>query len=107
MPTPLHDELLRHAVVLRSLARRLVGELGDDLAQDTRGVALARPPAEPSIGWVRRVRRNEHRGDVRSTLRRRAREDASAGEATTTPDPAQAQILRAMVEIVDGLDEPY
>ena len=107
MPTPLHDELARHAVVLRSLARRLVGELGDDLAQDTMVVALTRPPAEPSIGWLRRVLRNEHRGYVRRTLRRCAREEACAADAITTPDPAQAQILRAMVEIVDGLDEPY
>jgi RNA polymerase sigma factor (sigma-70 family) len=109
MPTPLHDELARHAVPLRSLARRLVGgELGDDLAQDTMLVALTRPPAEPGIGWLRRVLRNEHRGYVRRTLRRRAREQAVVGDAiASTPDPAQAQILRAMVEIVEGLDEPY
>ncbi|HWB74936.1 MAG TPA: thioredoxin domain-containing protein [Nannocystaceae bacterium] len=108
MPTPLHDELARTAVPLRSLARRLCGdELGDDLAQETMVVALTRPPAEPSIGWLRRVLRNEHRGHVRRTMRRRAREEACAKSDAFVPDPAQAQILRAMVEIVDGLDEPY
>jgi RNA polymerase sigma factor (sigma-70 family) len=106
MPTP----LARHVIPLRNLARRLVGrESGDDLAQDTWVVALTEPPPEPGMGWLRRVLVNEHRGHVRRTMRRRAREQLSAiGEAASTlPDPAQAQILRAMIEIVEELDEPY
>ena len=80
--SPLAEEvLLRHAGLVRSVARALVDrELAEDVVQDTMLAALRRPPgqADRIRGWMARVARNLALKARRGRARRFRREQATA-----------------------------
>ncbi len=110
-PTHL-SEILDEANSLRSLARALVrdGEEADDLIQDSLLVATEQ---SPPAGWFPRrwlvgVIRNLSRGRRRQDARRRRAERAAAALEVDRPDPGERLArLRAVVEAVESLSEPY
>jgi len=85
------DELVRETVWLRRLARSLVSEGADDLAQDAYVIAhTARPDdGRPLRPWLVRVARNLARMRRRGEDRARARELAVAELATAPATPAE------------------
>lgn len=108
------ETLLVHAEWLRALARRLVGsdELAGDVEQETWLAALERPPRDAASPrrWLSAVLRNIVRERRRNERARRAREaDAARAEAVgdTTHAIDRAHSLRALIEVVLELDEPY
>ena len=83
-PRPVPEELLAHAVWLRSLARNLVRDahLAEDLVQDTWLTAMKLPPADDQARglrrWLAAVLRNRARSELRARRRRAERERAAA-----------------------------
>lgn len=111
-----YDEgtLLAHAGWVRALARHLTADAhaADDLAQDTLAAALVQPPPSdrPLRGWLAAILRNLARQDRRAAGRRGARERAVARDevATSTAQSLERlDSLRAVVDAVTRLDEPY
>ena len=118
------QEILRHSSGLRAFVRALLpGEDAvDDVLQDTWRVALERPPRERgSFGaWLRGVARNRVREHRRSERRRIDRElrsvdgdhsrrsPESASDAENPLESAERiEVLRALLDSLDSLDEPY
>ncbi len=109
--------LLAQRAWVQRLAERLVADPAgaDDAAQDALVAALRRPPrgaaSERTLrAWLARVLRNRVRLGARGEARRRARESAAARPERTDSVAevvARAQDLRALVEAVLALDEPY
>ena len=111
------DDLLEHMGFIRTLARDLVGDVGEaeDVAQETLLAALERPPAvrRDVHGLIRGIVRNVYRMRVRGDVRRERREqvvrDVSGSDPKSVTDDA---ILRAerrteLVQAVMRLAEPY
>ncbi len=103
---------------LRRLAQTLLRDAGDAVddvvheawLRSSRGAARERPGS----GWWATVLRNVDRSRRRDAARRRGHEQIAAAarpEASEVDDPARvAQRLdaaRALLDAVDGLDEPY
>ncbi|MCI0589259.1 MAG: sigma-70 family RNA polymerase sigma factor [Planctomycetes bacterium] len=114
-PLPARPEiLLANADWVRALARSLASDSAeaDDLEQETWLAALDHPA--PTGGrlrpWLVRVLRNLVRKRRRTDLRRKAREEASAGPSPPG-DPAalveRISIQQDVVRTVVALDEPY
>lgn len=107
------ETLLREVTWLRHLARRLVADdaSADDLAGDTLAAFCTAPaPPRNRRGWLATVLRHraarQHR---RELLRQRAEQAAARDERLPALDDtlAKAQLHRAVVDAVLGLDEPY
>lgn len=108
------ETLLVHAEWLRALARRLVGsdDVAGDVEQETWLVALERPPRDATSPrrWLAAVLRNIVRERRRNDLARRTREAGAARDEAvddTTQAIDRAHSLRALIEAVLELDEPY
>ncbi len=115
MTNPAHnpEELLAHAVWIRNLARRLVGEgHADDLVQDTWEAALrAQPDRLSSLKpWLGRVLRNFARqAGRRRQARGRAQELSEPLSADASPEVllARGETQAHLVQAVLGLREPF
>jgi len=108
------ESLLAHADWLRALARRLVAsdDLAGDVEQETWLAALEHPPRDASSPrqWLGGVLRNIVKQQRRGERARSAREASVARpEAVAGGDEAvdRAQSLRALIEAVLELEEPY
>ncbi len=103
--------LLGHTDELRALAWCLARDDGADLVQDTWVAALQARTRPRSVGvWLRQVMRNEYRGALRTSRRRRARELAVPSDAVVAGPDDEAmhtELVLAMHEAVDALGEPY
>ena len=109
-------ELLDHAVWLRRLASRLVGDASaaDDVAQETWLAALRSPPRtdRPVRPWLRHVLRNAARFRWRGETKRATREQAVAALAEVAA-PATDELLarhelqQRLARLVGELAEPY
>ncbi|MEW6071734.1 MAG: sigma-70 family RNA polymerase sigma factor [Planctomycetota bacterium] len=107
-------ELLRETGRLRRLARGLLADRGlaEDVVQDAWLAALRRPPrAGWALGaWLGGAVRRLVRQRAREEERRRRREERAAraegsGEAIDTGE--RLEVLRALVDAVEALAEPY
>ncbi len=113
MSRPLQPELLlTHAAALRSTARALLHDehAAEDVVQETWLRAWCAPPrGEGSLGgWLRRVAEGLALQRRRSEGRRVRREFEYASERSQSTDSGQrSAVLRAVVEAVLALDEPY
>lgn len=104
-------ELRAHSRWLSGVARALIGEGGDDLAQDAWVAALERKPdAERGLkpwlaGAVRFLASNERRTRARRATRERA---AAHDEALPASDAlvAEIELQRLIADAVSALDEP-
>lgn len=116
------ERLLSHAGGLRALALQLLGDAhaAEDVLQETFVRALSAPPRDQDHlgGWLAQVarglalnrRRNEaHRGErERRYARELAARNAGGDGGGSDYDGAQrGEVLRALVEEVLALDEPY
>jgi RNA polymerase sigma-70 factor (ECF subfamily) len=111
------DLLLAHAGALRALALSLVGDehAAEDVLQETFVRALRSPPSshERIGGWLRRVVEGFAHKRRRSEDRRAAREKLYARERPESVIDSRAladsrgETLRAVVEAVLSLEEPY
>lgn len=116
------DRLLSHAGGLRALALQLLGDAhaAEDVLQDTFVRALSSPPRDPERlgGWLAQVARglalNRRRNEAHRSERERryAREQASQhaggeGDSRDYDGARRGEVLRALVEEVLALDEPY
>jgi len=120
-PDPAFDALLEDCAWLRRLARRLVPDAhrAEDFVQDTLVAAWVRLEADerrgrPGRGWLASVLRNFVRQDRRSELARRGRERVAGGarrdggfEPSSLDVAERLELQRALVEAVQGLEEPY
>ena len=105
------DHLLEHRAWLWGLARGLTRDdaTADDLAQDVWLATLEHPPAGAARPWLARVLGNRRRQGLRSSARRRAREEGAArGEATRPTDELaeRAELQRRLAQAVLALDPP-
>lgn len=116
MSPPLQPEiLLSHAGALRSMARALLGDehAADDVLQDTWLRALIAPPSVDDErtgvgGWLRSVAHGFALQHRRGEVRRTRREQVYAAERPEALDADQrSAVLRAVMEAVLALDEPY
>jgi len=109
------DLMLAHAGSIRALAMSILGDehAAEDVLQETWLRALNKPPPrQDSIGgWLRRVAEGIAISRLRSEGRRRNREtqwvedrDCSHSSYDSTE---RAEVLRAVVDEVLALDEPY
>ncbi len=109
------DLMLAHAGSIRALAMSILGDehAAEDVLQETWLRALNKPPPrQDSIGgWLRRVAEGIAISRLRSEGRRRNREtqwvedrDCSHSSYDATE---RAEVLRAVVDEVLALDEPY
>lgn len=110
----MHSELATHSEWLHRLARALVGEGGDDIAQDVMAVAIAQPPKQPGPlqPWLAGVTKNLARMSRRGRQRRERREQVfDAGLATSPPTPEElverARAHQQVSRIVLELPEPW
>lgn len=108
------DEVLSQSVWLRQLARRLVADAADrdDVVQEAWIHALRQSPRAQSLRpWLVGVLRNVTRMDRRAGARRRAREEAVAGEPATHATPEQmverVEIEREVAAALLDVAEPY
>ncbi len=103
-----------HSEYVRELARGLVFDatLAQDVEQDVWLAALAAAPRDPGVqrGWLAGVVRKVAQKAWRTRLRRRDWERAAAGERSV-PSPSEVmereELRRGLVEVVNGLEEPY
>jgi RNA polymerase sigma-70 factor (ECF subfamily) len=109
-----HDDLLRHDIWMRRLARSLVGNDadGDDVAQEVMIAAAQHPPdARGSVQpWLRAVARNRAVNEARAARRRASREAASAPpEAPASPEELalRRELQRLLAGEIARLAEPY
>lgn len=115
VPPPFDDSLLSaHAAGLRALALSILRdrEAAEDVVQETWARALVAPPADRSGlgGWLRVVARGLALNRLRDERRRRERETAAVrarGANEAEEDDLRAEGLRAVVDAVLALDEPY
>ncbi|HJX63652.1 MAG TPA: RNA polymerase sigma factor [Polyangia bacterium] len=108
------EDLLLHAGWLRRFAVALVNDLdaAEDIVQETLVAAWQRPGENTGRAWLARVARNLAIDRWRSSDRRERRELAAAAtDIGTVASPEEligdAQIHRAVAEVVAGLDEPF
>ncbi|MBL8863804.1 MAG: sigma-70 family RNA polymerase sigma factor [Planctomycetes bacterium] len=109
------DALLAHAGSIRALALSILGDehAAEDVLQETWVRALQKPPPrQDSIGgWLRRVAEGIAISRLRSEGRRRTRETHWVEDrdcAQSSYDALErAEVLRAVVDEVLALDEPY
>ncbi|HEY3355404.1 MAG TPA: carboxypeptidase regulatory-like domain-containing protein [Polyangia bacterium] len=107
------ERLLTEAEWIRRLAQGLVGDEGDDLAQDAWVAILQRPPdpARPPRPWLKRVLANLRASRARAFARGRARDSASVADAAAADDPealtARMQIQIRLAHLVMDLPEPF
>lgn len=106
--------LAGQAAGLRRLALSIVRDAAEaeDVVQDAFARSLAAPvPSGPGfVGWMRVVVRGLARNRLRDRARRAARETGYAREraaAAVEHDEGRAATLRAVVDAVLALDEPY
>ncbi|MCA8971733.1 MAG: sigma-70 family RNA polymerase sigma factor [Planctomycetes bacterium] len=105
------NELLQSSDWIHGLARDLVADGADDLAQDTMlRVARHRSAIRAFRPFVRKALDNRTRERARSDERRRTREAASAPQLPA-PDTHEVverfETQRIVVEAVSALDEPF
>jgi RNA polymerase sigma-70 factor (ECF subfamily) len=112
--TDLERELLHHGASLQALAAALLGNAADadDAVQDTWLLAMQQPPREPGAlgGWLQAVLRSVASKFRRNGLRRRRRERVVAcmeAQPGADVEAMQRETLRAVVDGVLGLSEPY
>lgn len=105
-----HD-VVTHATELRVLARCLAREDAADLLQDTWVAALGARTRPRRVGaWLRQVMRNEHRAGIRSSRRRRDREEHTPHDTHVSAmddDLVHTELVLAMLSAVEALAEPY
>ncbi|MCY2961017.1 MAG: sigma-70 family RNA polymerase sigma factor [Planctomycetota bacterium] len=109
------DLMLAHAGSIRALAMSILGDehAAEDVLQETWLRALKKPPPrQDSIGgWLRRVAEGIAISRLRSEGRRRNRETHWVEDrdcAHSSYDATErAEVLRAVVDEVLALDEPY
>jgi RNA polymerase sigma-70 factor (ECF subfamily) len=108
------EDLLLHAGWLRRFAVALVNDqdTAEDIVQETLVAAWQRPAENKGHAWLARVARNLAIDRWRSSDRRERRELATAAtDLGTVASPEElvgdAQIHRAVAEVVAGLDEPF
>lgn len=112
------DRLLAHAGGLRALALQLLGDphAAEDVLQDTFVRALAAPPRhqEQLGGWLAQIARglalNRRRDHARRAERERRYAAERGPESSSEGDydaGERGELLRALVEEVLALDEPY
>ncbi len=111
---PLAQVLVQHGQFVRTLAYGLLRDAhaAEDVAQETWARYLTRPPAQAGglRAWLRTVVRNQAMNAGRSAGRRRARERLVAPPDHVEGAEAQleqSELLRAVVEAVLALEEPY
>jgi RNA polymerase sigma-70 factor (ECF subfamily) len=110
-----HDLMLSHAGSIRALALSILGDehAAEDVLQETWLRALNKPPPRhDSIGgWLRRVAEGIAISRLRSEGRRRNRETQWVEDRdcshTSYDATERAEVLRAVVDEVLALDEPY
>jgi RNA polymerase sigma factor (sigma-70 family) len=109
----LESTLARHGAFVRGVARSLVldEQTADDVAQDTWLAALEHPPRRASgiRSWLGTVARRFSFRAKRGARRRAEREERAARPEShaRVADPAQALMLREVIDAVLALDEPY
>jgi len=109
------DLMLAHAGSIRALALSILGDehAAEDVLQETWLRALNKPPARQDSlgGWLRRVAEGIAISRLRSEGRRRTREThwvEDRDSAHSSYDAGErADVLRAVVDEVLALDEPY
>ncbi len=109
------DLMLAHAGSIRALALSILGDehAAEDVLQETWLRALNKPPPrQDSIGgWLRRVAEGIAISRLRSEGRRRTRETHWVEDRdcshTSYDATERAEVLRAVVDEVLALDEPY
>ncbi len=108
------EDLLAHADWLRALARKLVAgdDVASDVEQETWLAALENPPRDAAAPrkWLAQVLRNIVKQRRRSESARSAREKSVARPeaiASGTESIDRAQSLRALIDSVLELEEPY
>ena len=108
------DDLLAHARFIRSLACSLVADPAEaeDVAQETMLVALSRRPREKGAlrAWLAAVTRNlAWKGRLKNKRRLEREQWGSQEEALppTEDEPAREKHLKAVVDAVFSLQDPY
>jgi len=109
------DVMLAHAGSIRALALSILGDehAAEDVLQETWIRALEKPPPRHDSvgGWLRRVAEGLAISRLRSDGRRRVRETHWVEDrdcAHSSYDATErAEVLRAVVDEVLALDEPY
>jgi RNA polymerase sigma-70 factor (ECF subfamily) len=108
------EDLLLHAGWLRRFAVALVNDqdTAEDIVQEALVAAWQRPAENTGRPWLARVARNLVIDRWRSSDRRERRELAAAAtDLGTVASPEElvgdAQIHRAVAEVVAGLEEPF
>ena len=108
------EDLLLHAGWLRRFAVALVSDqdTAEDIVQEALVAAWRRPAENTGRAWLARVARNLAIDRWRSSDRRERRELAAAAtDLGTVASPEElvgdAQIHRAVAEVVAGLEEPF
>jgi RNA polymerase sigma factor (sigma-70 family) len=108
------EDLLLHAGWLRRFAVALVKDqdAAEDIVQETLVAAWQRPAENTGRPWLARVARNLAIDRWRSADRRERRELAAAAtDLGTVASPEElvgdAQIHRAVAEVVAGIEEPF
>lgn len=107
------DAWTAHLAAARRLARHLVRDDGDDVAQEAAQIAWARPASagRPAWPWLAGIVRNVARARRRREARRPVVE-AHAARPPATPDDVAATVARAeqhrqAIDAVLALSEPY
>jgi RNA polymerase sigma factor (sigma-70 family) len=106
-------QLLAEAEWIRRLARALVGDEGEDLAQEAWVSILRQPPdaTRPPRPWLRRVVANLRAARVRARARRLRREAACVEDVPRAADPetlaARVQLQIRLANLVVNLPEPF
>lgn len=109
------EDLTEHAGFLRRLAVRLLADASaaDDVVAEAWRVALEKPPSQKVSlrAWLGGVVRSLSRQRNRSESRRRNREEAAPPSTTPTLPPDELlereESVRALVDAVFGLREPF
>ena len=108
------EDLLLHSGWLRRFAVALVKDrdAAEDIVQETLVAAWQRPAENTGRAWLARVARNLAIDRWRSSYRRERRELAvAAADIGPVASPEEligdAQIHRAVAEVVAGLEEPF
>ena len=103
------EELLRQSGWVRSLAYAIVKDhaLAEDITQETLLRAIqAKRPADASLrGWLAAVTRNLSRNELRTLIRRRAREEKVASENPMVDDSSRHELLFAHQELNQAILE--
>ena len=106
------EELLRHARWVQAVARRLIREDAEDLAQDVWVRATQRPPRFGSPrAWLAQVLRNRARNQARDDHRRRRREEATGELLDSPPTPQELtermELHHLLAQLVAELPDEY